>query len=102
LFECRDTAVDACHRLRNEGVPEHEIVLKETGPVPTTTKAELAGLSVDPMVWGDVQKTFVRCITIAGGDVPSALSAADRERADAAKAAIAPISPRAARGLVQG
>jgi hypothetical protein len=65
LFESRGSAEDACHRLQTEGVPESEMclkVLKEIGPVPMTTKAELAGLSVDPMVFGDVQRTFARFI----------------------------------------
>jgi hypothetical protein len=65
LFESRGIAEDACNRLRTEGVPDGDVSLKmlrEISPVPTPVKAELAALSVDPMVWGNVRETYVSYI----------------------------------------
>lgn len=65
LFESKGIAEDACNRLRTEGVPDGQVSLKllrEVGPVPTVVKAELAGLSVDPLVWGNVRDTYVSYI----------------------------------------
>ena len=39
-------------------------MLKEIEPLPRTTKAELAALSLDPMVLGDVRKTFAASPTM--------------------------------------
>ena len=61
LFESRGTAEDACNRLRTEGVPHSEIalhMLKEISPTPSTMRAELAALSVDPLVLGNVRDTY--------------------------------------------
>jgi hypothetical protein len=61
LFESKGTAEDACNRLRTEGVPAGDIsllLLREMGPVPAAVTAELEALSVDPLVVGDVRKTF--------------------------------------------
>lgn len=65
LFESKGIAEDACNRLRTEGVPAADIgleLLHKTTPVPQAVKAELEGLSVDPFLWGDVQKTYVQYI----------------------------------------
>jgi hypothetical protein len=65
LFQSRGIAEEACGRLRAEGVPERELsvrVLKEVGPAPATMDPELAALEVDPLVFGDVRKTFVHHI----------------------------------------
>jgi hypothetical protein len=62
LFQSRGTAEDACNRLRTEGVPDDKVsikTLKETGPVPETVQAELDALSIDPLLLGDVRRTFV-------------------------------------------
>jgi hypothetical protein len=62
LFESRGIAEDAGNRLRAEGMPDGKIAirtLRETGPVPKTVDAELAALSLDPMVLGDVRHKFV-------------------------------------------
>jgi hypothetical protein len=65
LFESRGIAEDAAHRLHTEGVPRAEIavrVLREIAPVPPSVESELAALSVDPLVFGNVRDTFVRFI----------------------------------------
>jgi hypothetical protein len=62
LFQSRGVAEDAGNRLRTEGVPEGRIAVKtlqETGPVPKTVEAGLAALSLDPLLFGDVRRTFV-------------------------------------------
>jgi hypothetical protein len=65
LFESLGDAEDACHRLATEGVPERDCsvtVMHETGPAPATSEPKLAALSVDPMILGDVRRTFARFI----------------------------------------
>jgi hypothetical protein len=62
LFQSRGIAEDAGKRLRTEGLPDGKWAiqtLRETGPVPKTVVAELAALSVDPLILGDVRRTFV-------------------------------------------
>ena len=61
LFPSKGIAEDACNRLRTEGVPARDIsllVLRETAPPPATVEDELAALSVDPLVLGNVRETF--------------------------------------------
>jgi hypothetical protein len=65
LYQSRGIAEDAHNRLRTEGVPEAEIalvLLHETGPVPATMTPELEALSIDPLVWGDVRRSFARFV----------------------------------------
>src|SRR5665213_804502 len=62
LFRSSGIAQDACNRLRTEGVPDSAVflkVLREISPVSATMDDELAALSVDPMVWGDVRDSYV-------------------------------------------
>jgi hypothetical protein len=62
LFQSRGIAEDARNRLRSEGVPDDKLAvktLKETGPLPDTVKSELAALSLDPLLFGDVRRSFV-------------------------------------------
>lgn len=61
LFESKGIAEDACNRLRTEGVAPGDIsllLLREMAPLPAAVEPELEGLSVDPLVVGDVRKTF--------------------------------------------
>jgi hypothetical protein len=61
LFEAKDDALDALHRLQTEGVPEQQIsmkVLSEIAPTPASREPELATLEADPLVWGDVRRGF--------------------------------------------
>lgn len=66
LFESEGIARDARNRLHTEGVPLSQmsiIVLHEiAAPPPASTKSELAALTVDPMVRGDVENTFAEYI----------------------------------------
>ena len=66
LFESEGIARDARNRLHTEGVPLGQlsiVVLRDiTMPPPASTKAELAALSVDPLVLGDVETTFAEYI----------------------------------------
>lgn len=65
LFESEGLARDARNRLHTEGVPLSRmtiIVLHEIASPPASTRAELAALSVDPLVLGDVQRTFAEYI----------------------------------------
>jgi hypothetical protein len=62
LFGSRGLAEDACNRLRTEGIRGNKLALKtlkETGPLPATVKSELEALSIDPLILGDVRRTFV-------------------------------------------
>jgi len=66
LFESEGIACDARNRLHTEGVPLSQmsiVVLHDiAAPPPASTKAELAALSVDPLVLGDVENTFAQYI----------------------------------------
>ncbi len=62
LFHSKGIAEDACNRLRTEGVPDSHValqVLHDTAPVPPVVDAELAALTVDPMIWGNVRENYV-------------------------------------------
>lgn len=63
IFEAKGDAQNARNRLHTEGVPLADmalVVLHEIAdPLPASTGAELAALSVDPLILGDVEKTFV-------------------------------------------
>jgi hypothetical protein len=66
LYESKGYAQDARNRLHTEGVPYSEtslVVMRDIAPVPNSlAETELAALSVDPLVLGDVEKTFARFI----------------------------------------
>jgi len=65
LFESVGSARDVCNRLHTEGVPEGDcahMVLREIGPVPSSSVPGLAALSVSPAVAGNVRDTFARFI----------------------------------------
>ncbi|HZK89349.1 MAG TPA: hypothetical protein VFC56_04300 [Stellaceae bacterium] len=65
LFESRGFAQDARNRLHTEGVAESDmwvVVLREIAPLPSTSQSELAALSVDPLILGDVEKSFAHYI----------------------------------------
>jgi hypothetical protein len=61
LFETKGIAEDAANRLKTEGVLAQHIsllVMHETAPLPAAVEPELAALSVDPFVVGDVRRTY--------------------------------------------
>ena len=65
IFESRGYAQDARNRLHTEGVPEADIavvVLREIAPLPSSTESELAALSIDPLILGDVEKHYAQYI----------------------------------------
>jgi hypothetical protein len=65
VFESRGFAQDARNRLHTEGVAESEmwiVVLREIGPLPSTSESELAAMSVDPLILGDVEKNYAHYI----------------------------------------
>ena len=66
LFQSEGTAEDARNRLKTEGVPADNIALlllhEIASPVPATVASELATLSVDPMIVGNVRETYAEFI----------------------------------------
>ncbi|HXC91515.1 MAG TPA: hypothetical protein VNV18_15240 [Stellaceae bacterium] len=96
LFASSGIALDAYHRLRTEGFPGNRLahrVLKETGPVPPTVRAELEALEVDPMVWGDVRHSFARFVH--NGETAVVVEAADDAEAEAASEILGLYAPLA-------
>jgi len=65
LFDSMGTARDAHNRLHTEGLPWSEMALRvihETDPVPESMQPELAALSVSPLIWSDVERTYAQYI----------------------------------------
>jgi hypothetical protein len=66
LFDSEGIARDARHRLHTEGIPPSRmslVVLHDiASPPPASTKIEPAALTVDPMIIGDVENTFVEYV----------------------------------------
>jgi hypothetical protein len=65
VFESRGFAQDAHNRLHTEGVSDGDmwiLVLREIGPLPSTSQSELAAMSVDPLILGDVEKNYAHHI----------------------------------------
>jgi hypothetical protein len=66
LFDSEGIARDARNRLHTEGVPLSQmsiVVLHDiAAPPPPSTQSELAALSVNPLILGDVEKTFANFI----------------------------------------
>ena len=61
LFETAGIAGDACNRLRYVGVPDRDIsmvVMRETTERPAHMDAEIEGLSVDPLLLGNVRESY--------------------------------------------
>jgi hypothetical protein len=81
LFRSSGIAEDARNRLKTEGVASNEIalrILKPTAPSHLTTEPELEALSVDPLIFGNVQETFARFIC-DGETVVFVRAASDQE-----------------------
>ena len=94
LFPSKGIAEDAGNRLRTEGVPGRDIaleLLRETAPVPASTRDELAALSVDPFVWGDVQKSYIQYIR--NGETALFVRAHDETEVDLAVGTIRQYAP---------
>ena len=62
LFETKGIAEDACNRLEYEGVAAEDIsllLLREFAtPVPAAVTPEMEGMSVDPLIIGNVRETY--------------------------------------------
>lgn len=85
LFPSSGIALDAYHRLRTEGFPPSRLahrVLKEVGPPPPNVRIELEMLALDPLVLGNVRRTFARFIR--NGETVVFVSAADGDEAQSA------------------
>ncbi len=85
LFPSSGIALDAYHRLRTEGFPPSRLahrVLKEIGPPPPNVQSELEMLALDPLVLGDVRRTFARFIH--NGETVVFVSATDGAEAQSA------------------
>jgi hypothetical protein len=108
LYESKGYAQDARNRLHTEGVPQNDmslVVIHDIAPITAANRSELAGLSVDPLVLGDVENTFARFIK--NGEtavIVNAATQADVEFATDIMALYDPLSievlvPRAAAGV---
>jgi hypothetical protein len=65
VFESEGIAEDARNRLKTEGVPPGDIVLKvlkEIGPVPSTMEPELEAPFLGPVILGNFRKDFAHHI----------------------------------------
>jgi len=65
VFESEGIAEDACNRLKVEGVPASDIVLKvlkEIGPIPAVMKPELEADFLGPLILGNFREDFAHYI----------------------------------------
>ena len=109
LFHSKGIAEDACNRLKTEGVSADSItlmMLRARAPSSAVIASELAALTVDPMVVGDVQATYAP--TIRNGETAVFVRTHDEDEVDLAVDTIrlyAPLKVRvvtADRGTVLG
>lgn len=98
LFYSSGIALDACHRLRTEGVPMRRLahrVLKEVGPPSPSVETELAAPVsthwVDPLVWRDVRRTFAPLIH--NGETAVLVDVADEAEAEFAAGVLKLYNP---------
>jgi hypothetical protein len=94
LFESKGIAEDAVNRLKTEGVPAGDIsllLLHETAPTPAVVTPELAALSVDPLVIGDVRQTYAPFIH--NGETAVFVRSRDEEAVDLAVGTIKLYAP---------
>ncbi|HEX3883708.1 MAG TPA: hypothetical protein VHW66_13690 [Stellaceae bacterium] len=101
LFESKGIAEDACNRLRTEGVPDGHVALKvlhDIAPVPQAVEAELAALTVDPMIWGNVRDTYVSYIK--NGETVVLVGAVDPDEAELAINVLSMFEPLVVEALV--
>ena len=65
VFESEGIAEDACNRLKTEGVPAADIVLKvlkEIGPIPSTMEPEMEAGFLGPVILGNFRESFAHYI----------------------------------------
>ena len=89
LFRSSGIAEDARNRLKTEGVPATEIavnVLNPAAPALPSAAAELGALSVDPLIFDNVRKTFAKFIR--NGETMVSVRALTDEKAEFAAATL--------------
>jgi hypothetical protein len=94
LFRSSGIAEDARNRLKTEGVPATEIavnVLNPAAPALPSAAAELGALSVDPLIFDNVRKTFAKFIR--NGETMVSVRALTDEKAEFAAATLNQYSP---------
>jgi hypothetical protein len=65
VFVSEGIAEDACNRLKTEGVPAADIVLKvlkEIGPIPSTMEPEMEAGFLGPVILGNFRESFAHYI----------------------------------------
>jgi hypothetical protein len=85
VFQSEGIAEDACHRLRTEGVPAGDIVLKvlkEIGPIPSTMAPEMDAPFLGPVMLGNFREGFAH--HIHNGETIVCVQALDDERVELA------------------
>ena len=85
LFQTAGIAEDACNRLKTVGVPDRDVamvVMRETTPRPPHMDAEIEGLSVDPLLLGNVRESYAPYIH--NGDTAVFVRAATETEVEAA------------------
>jgi hypothetical protein len=85
LFESNGIAEDACHRLKTDGVPASDIVIKvlsAIGPIPSTMEAELDASFLSPVILGNFRASFAH--HIRNGETMVCVQAATDEEVEAA------------------
>lgn len=94
LFQSSGIALDAYHRLRTEGVAADRLayrILREAGPPPPNVQAELEMLEVDPLIWGDVSRSFAP--QIHNGETAVLVEVASPEEAEFATGVLRLFNP---------
>ena len=85
VFESEGIAEDARNRLKTEGVPTNDIVLrvlKEIGPIPSVMKPELEADFLGPVILGNFREDFAH--HIRNGETLVCVQAPTEERVELA------------------
>jgi hypothetical protein len=85
VFESEGIAEDASNRLKTEGVPDGDIVLKvlkEIGPIPEVMEPELDAGFLGPLILGNFRQDFAHYIR--NGETLLCVQASTDERVDLA------------------
>jgi hypothetical protein len=85
VFESEGIAEDARNRLKTEGVPASDIVLKvlkEIGPMPSTMEPELEASFLGPVILGNFRQSFAQ--HIHNGETLNSVQAPTDERVEQA------------------
>jgi hypothetical protein len=85
VFASEGIAEDACNRLKVEGVPPEDIVLKvlkEIGPIPEVMEPELDAEFLGPIILGNFRDTFAHYIR--NGETLVCVQASTEERIESA------------------